>query len=321
MTSGPSAKDRSIYVLHGRDEHLKEENRNSIVAQITGDADPQLCLRTFDGDVELLTVLDELRTLPFLAPHRVVIVRGADEFVSKNREGLEKYLDNPSQSGTLVLEVKTWNKQTRLAKNLPAAGGEAIACTPPEGNELVSWIRKQAEAFGKRLRPDAAVALAGSVGGDLCALKTELEKLASFTGEEQTITANDVAAVVSAAAPPEAFAVIDAVILGDAGGAIKHLEAALTVRGAEFQVMGQLAWHVRRCIVARRIMDRGGTAFEAVKAAKVWKLKEEFGRMIRKKPMKKLLGHMRNLMEADLGMKSGLDPRDSLQRLLVILCG
>ena len=68
--------------------------------------------------VELTEVLDELRTLPFLAEKRVVVLKNADKFVSEHRAALEKYFDEPSPTGVLVLTVDTWMKSTKLAKKL-----------------------------------------------------------------------------------------------------------------------------------------------------------------------------------------------------------
>ncbi len=44
-------------------------------------------------------VLDELRTLPFLASRRVVLIKEAEPFVTTYAELLEKYLDHPSPTG------------------------------------------------------------------------------------------------------------------------------------------------------------------------------------------------------------------------------
>ena len=66
--------------------------------------------------VELSEVLDELRTLPFLAEKRVVVLKDADKFVSEHRAALENYFDEPSKTGVLILTVEKWMKTTKLAK-------------------------------------------------------------------------------------------------------------------------------------------------------------------------------------------------------------
>ena len=63
-----SADPKCVYVLYGSDAFLRDETRRALVQRIIGDADPQTAVTHFDAMAELAEVLDELRTLPFLAP-------------------------------------------------------------------------------------------------------------------------------------------------------------------------------------------------------------------------------------------------------------
>src|SRR5687768_15703483 len=84
-----------IYVIFGAEAFLKREAMTQIVAQVLGDADPALALSEYDGggSVDLAAVFDDLRTLPFLTPLRLVIVRDADTFITRCRQELEDYCD------------------------------------------------------------------------------------------------------------------------------------------------------------------------------------------------------------------------------------
>ncbi|NBB94511.1 MAG: DNA polymerase III subunit delta [Planctomycetes bacterium] len=309
----------AIYVLHGKDAFLREDARKAIIHRLVGDADPQTCLATFDGEAALAEVLDELRTLPFLASHRVVIVREADAFVSANRETLEDYFENPSSSGTLILEVGAWPKNTKLAKKLPAAG-KLIECDSPQGGKLVTWIRKAGQRHGKVVDNAAAALLAEWVGNDLATLENELAKLACYVGNRETVTADDVTAVVAATAGPEAFAVTNAVIAGDIAAALRATFAALQTRGAEFALLGQLAWHVRRSLQAVQAIRAGQNRQSAIRAAKVFYNQREFEGMLKRRGERKLQQDMRRVLRADLGMKGGLAARAAMQDLVVQLC-
>jgi DNA polymerase-3 subunit delta len=310
---------QAVYVLHGKDAFLREDARRKIVDRLVGDADPQTCLATFDDEASLAAVMDELRTLPFLASHRVVIVRDADAFVSANRDALEAYFENPASSGTLVLEVNAWPKNTRLAKKLPACG-ELIECDSPEGAQLVTWIAQAAKRHGKDVDQAAARLLAEWIGNDLATLDNELEKLACYVGDRASITAEDVSTIVAATAGPEAFAVTNAVIAGDVASALKAVFGAMQTRGAEFALLGQLAWHVRRSLQAVQAIRSGQDRRRALKAAKVFYNEREFEAMLRRRGERKLQQDMRRILRADLGLKSGLAPRAAMQDLVVQLC-
>ncbi|MBN1941872.1 MAG: DNA polymerase III subunit delta [Phycisphaerae bacterium] len=310
---------KPIYVLHGKDAHLRDEARRRIVSLAVGDADPQVCVSSFDADTELAAVLDELRTLPFLAPRRVVIVREAESFVTANREALEKYFDAPAASATLILEVGAWPGNTKLAKKLNPAG-ELVECTSPEGPKLLNWIRSAVQARGKTIAPDAAGLLAEWIGPSLTLLSGELDKVVTYIGERPAVTARDVAAVVTAVAGPEAFAVTNAITRGDAKSALRATTAALRTRGAEFALLGQIAWHVRRALQAAQGVAAGQSPAAAMKAARVFYGQREFQDMLRKRGLKKLQADARRLLKTDLGMKTGTNPLPAMQQLVIELC-
>ena len=96
-------------------------------------------------------VHDELQTLPFLGGHRLVVVDAADPFVTKHRAALEKYLAAPASTGVLVLDVKSWPANTRLAKLIDGNG--TLVCKAPPAARLPEWCARWCEAeHGKQLR-------------------------------------------------------------------------------------------------------------------------------------------------------------------------
>src|SRR5262245_16769188 len=92
------------YVLAGDERFLKQLDPERITTLVLGSKEDDLARSVYDGDdVTLSTVRDELDTLPFLSPRRLVVVQDADDFVSKYREALERYVAAPSRTGVLVL--------------------------------------------------------------------------------------------------------------------------------------------------------------------------------------------------------------------------
>ncbi len=315
----PKHRTSPIYVLHGKDAFLRDEARRRVVSQVLGPADPQGCLAVFDAAAELVSVLDELRTLPFLAPHRVVVVREAEAFVSAHREALEKYFDAPVATATLILEVGAWPGNTKLAKKLPAVG-ELIECSGPEGPQLIAWIHNAVQQAGKTIAPDAASLLAEWIGPDLATLTGEVEKVTTYVGDQPDVTVQDVSAVVAASVSPEAFAVTNAITVGDTRAALQATAAALRTRGAEFAMLGQIAWHLRRALRVIQDVAAGQNPATAMKSARVFYGQREFQAMLRRRGRRKLRQDVRRLLAADLGMKTGRGALPAMQQLVVELC-
>jgi len=312
--SMPSAEIKPIYVLVGSDAFLRDEYRRSVVRRIIGQADPQIAVTTFDATAELAQVLDELRTMPFLAPRRAVIVSDADTFVSKHREALENYLQSPSSASALILIVSSWSASTRLAK-LSAKIGEVFACSAPHARKLLAWVAKAAGKRGKKIAPDVAELLVEWCGADLAVLGSELEKLSLYVDERASITGDDVAAVVSATAGPAAFALTNAITVGDTPAALKALAGSLVRRGDEFKVLGLLAWHVRRALAAARQLAAGRQPSLSMPSQQ----RPAFLKMVKRRPLSELQNDFRRLLAADLAMKTGADGVAALQELVVRL--
>ena len=311
-------KVHPVYVLYGPDAFLRDTHRHEIVEQVVGDADRQLCVTSFEADAELADVLDELRTRPFLSPRRLVIVRNADEFVSAHRRALETFLGSPPASAVLLLIVAKWDARTRLAK-LVARIGDARDCSAPQRSRLGGFLAGAAARRGKTIAPDAAELMGEWVGCDLAALDSEMEKLSLYVGDRAGITLADVAAVVTASAGVGAFELTNAITDGKPAAALKALGGMLQTRGDEFRTLGMIAWHLRRAIRAKGLLDAGRSQQEALPKLP-YPVRNAFLAMLRRRPLAAFQRDFRRLIRADLAMKSGTTPPAALQELIVGLC-
>src|SRR5690606_30795737 len=132
-------------------------------------------------------VVDSLLTISMWSPRQMVLVEDADEFVTNYREGIERYLERPAKKSVLVLEVKSWPSNTRLAKKA-AAIGLPLDCAPLKGAELLGWLSEQCRAkHGKKIDRAAAQLLVELAGTELGLLDQELAKLAAFVGQAPDI--------------------------------------------------------------------------------------------------------------------------------------
>ncbi len=316
MNAEPS---KPVYVLQGKDVLTRDRAYLKIVDSLLGDADRQLCLTQYDPSVEIATVLDELRTLPFLAPHRVVVVREAEAFISSNKDLLDHYLDKPANSGSLILIVNSLDGRLSVSKKLKAVG-TIIDCKEPDKADLAKWITAEVKRLDKTIDQPAAHMLAEWIGTDLASLRNELEKLSIYVGDKNRISVDDISAIVAAGSSPEAFALSNAITAGDIKTALEVTAGALATRGAEFMMLGQVAWHIRRALQVQQEIEAGASANQAMKSARVFYGQREFEAMLKRRSRKKLQSDMRRLIAADLAMKSGVPPKAAMQQLVVELC-
>ena len=318
------SKRQPVYVLAGEEDFLRRRCRDAIVALVLGDADPSFAVSSYDGEkLDFSAVRNDLETLPFLAPARVVIVEQADAFVTEHRPALEKYVAAPSKIGVLVLEVKSFPETTKLAKALPDAA--KIACKAPKEEHLPGWCAGWARAgHGKQLPAEAAELLVELVGPSMGLIDQELAKLAVAVGEKPRIDAEEVDAYVGRSRSVDVFKILDAV--GDEQPArALHLLARLFEEGEDpLAILGPLTYQLRKLAAANRALDRGLTAGQAMDAAGVptWpKIRAGFERQLRHIGRRRLAKIPGWLVEINLGLKGGspLPPRLQLERLIVRL--
>lgn len=313
---------KGICVIAGKDEFLVANQCETLVDELLTAEQRGLCLYQPKADeVALADVLDELRTLPFLADRRVVLIKDAGKFISANRETLEKYFDNPSPTGVLILAVQTWPGNTRLAKKLPKVG-QLIKVTDITRRSLPRYVADYARReHSKDFGPGAAqllVELAGDEPGRLC---SEADKLAMYVGEKKNITVKDVEALIGHNRMFNAFAVIDAVTDGNIGAAVERLRNMFASdKQAEYRVVGAFAYHFRRMFKARALLDEGAGRNQMARQLGLWGNVDGFFAQLSRVSLEGIGGVLAQLARIDYLVKTGqTDVKIALEQLVLSL--
>jgi len=317
-----------IVVLHGANRYLRQMALDAVRANVFGqtdDSDTEFSTTRFAGkEADLKSVLDELRTVSMWGDKRLVTVDDADEFVTKNRAGLERYFEHPGKAAVLVLLLKTWRKNTRLAKRVGKIGLD-LECKDLSGGELGRWLIESCREHQEcQLRPDAARLLIELAGTELGLLERELEKLAAYVSPREQIECDDVRLLVGGWKAETTFAMTGAIRDGDLGAALAHLDKLLAAGEAPQRILGGLNFVFRRLAKATESAQSGTPLRSALGQAGVFPREIEsssrYLRRIGRARAEKLFGL---LLTADGQMKGGARISEQLQleSLLVQLSG
>ncbi len=303
-----SAKSiESVYVIAGRESGSVNAQCDKVLDMLL--APEQRATGLFNADpsgVSIRDVLDELRTLPFLTERRVVLVRNADTFVSDNRELLERYFDNPSDTGILVLTVSSWSARTKLAKKLGKVG-RLISIEQLKAWQLPSRLKQYAlDAHDKRLGEDAARFLVEITGDNPGQLYNEIDKLALFAESEKAITVKHIEALTGNNRMFDVFAVIDSILDGNVAKAVERLRKMFAEdRSTEFTVVGAFAFHFRRLFNAKSMLDKGARPADVISKLRIWGNKEGFFNQLRKMSLRQIGDNIQRLALTDYQIKTG----------------
>lgn len=308
-----------IYVIAGKEESLLNSECDKLLDELL---EPQQRVTgLFNADpaaVSAAEILDELRTLPFLTEKRVVLIKGADKFISENRQLLENYFDSPCPTGILILTVSSWPGNTRLAGKLSKVG-KLISVMQPSPRQLPSRLIQYAgDAHGKRLAAEAAELLIELTGDNLPRLYSEIDKLALFADTEKAITAGHIESLVGHNRIFGAFTVIDSCLAGDVVQAVERLRSMFAEdRTAQYTVVGAFAFHFRRMFNAKALLEKGIGPSEVAGRLRIWGNKDAFFSRLRKVSLKQLGGNLQQLAAIDFAIKTGrTKPQVAIERLV-----
>jgi DNA polymerase-3 subunit delta len=315
-------KLQPVYVLYGDEDFLKREVVTALRKVVFETSENEFGLSTHAGEsADFAAVRDELETLPFLSPRRMVVVENADPFVTRYRSALEKYFGHPSATGILVLIVKSWPSNTKLAKMIDSAG--AISCKAPPVYKLPEWCVEWAKSrHGKELPLSAARLLVDLVGVEMGVLDQELAKLAIYVGSKPKITAADVDQLVGSSREQNTFKIFDAIGAGRPGEALTILDRLFEQGEEPLAILGAFNWQLRRLAKVVGLRRQGVPLSDALDRAGV----QEFAQRGVEQQLRHL-GPQRAerlydwLLEVDFGLKgaSQLPPRTLLERLVARL--
>jgi len=313
-----------IYVIAGQPGPLVDNEVEKLVEHFL--KPEQRACGLFKPDLrEILPadVFDELRTLPFLGEKRVVLLKGADDFISENRQLLEDYFDEPSNSGVLIMTVESWPSNTKLAKKLSGCG-ELISIDEPKSWQLPERLSKYAsEAYQKKLTRDAAAVLVELIGEQMGRLYSEIDKLALFVGDKQEISIEDIEALTGKGRLIDAFEVIDLSLAGKTAEAIvKFRDMLERDKSAEYKVVGAFAWYVRKMFEAKALLVKGVNAGEICSRLKIWKNKEAFFAQLKKVTLEQIGSLIEQLAQTDYAMKTGkTKAKVAMEQIILQLSG
>jgi DNA polymerase-3 subunit delta len=246
-----------VCVICGDEAFLKSEALTAIRRQVLSAEDSDFAAHSFSGrDVQLRDVLDGLAMVPlFGGGRRLVVVEDADGFVSQYRGELEDYVAKPARDAVLILEVKTWPSNTRLAKAV-AEVGLAIECSTPKERQLKTWLMQRAKSV-HQVRLDAAAVdvLCALVPPEVGLLVQEVAKLALVVGDDRVINVPLVRDNVGGWRARTTWEMIDAAADGRAADAIAQLDRLIVAGEKPHGILPQMASSLRRFAAAAQLIE------------------------------------------------------------------
>lgn len=319
--------DAPVYLLHGDESFLTRQATEWLRQKVlTGVAD-DFNLDRFDArdgfDPE--RIAQAARTLPMMAPRRLVWVRNAEAAFGTAADALKPlltYIESPDPSACLVFQAnEKVNKTSTLYKRLAKFACVLEAETPRE-RELPEWLVGRAEERGRRLHADAAGALVEAVGSDLAALDAALDRLYLYVEGDAIIELRHVEETVPHTRSRTVWELLDALADRNLGKALERAHQLIGQGEHPLKLQSLVVRQFRQLLVGRSARAAGATPKDAALAAGVPPFRANvFARQLGNYQGGELLTALDRLAELDRALKGSKVPPELLfEAALLDLC-
>ncbi len=284
-----------VYVFAGHEAFLREKG-----VALLKEADGELAantLRLASTEADWNRLSEELYTRPLLGKKKLVVLSDDGNFVHNHAAAVREYLKSPSSAAVLAALVP--------AERLPDLGAACVVeCRSLKPADLKRWLGSEAQRLGKGLDRAATELLVARGGENLSTLMGHIEKLALHSGARDSITAEDVRALVGNREEREIYELALAAASKDAPKAFRILRALLDAGKAAPMLLWKLGWQYRKLAEAKKLLASGLRRFEVTSRLQITYYPEEFLRLVDAHTIEELVAKHEEILKADVAVKT-----------------
>ena len=306
-----------VILIYGPDAGLVKERAALIGKTVVADLnDPfNVAVLTSDQIIEdPARLADEASALSMMGGDRLIRVEdAADKIVTF----VKTYLENPSQYSLVLLIAGELGKNSKLRMLCEGSkNAAALPCYVDDVRDLGRIIRQTLHDGGHTIESEAVQWLAANISGDRAKVRSELEKLSIYKGEEKTpITVADAMAACGAAGA-QSFDDLVFNVGGRNTEAALRAYAVLSAEGIPFvAVLRSLQNHFRRLHRVKSEVAGGeetGKAMKDLKPPVFYKVEDAFRAQLNGWSLASLDKILGRLMELEAQCKKTAMPSDTL---------
>jgi DNA polymerase-3 subunit delta len=223
---------KPVYVFEGEEEYIKAQAVKTLCKRLLPEGLEQMNLTELHNPAadELIAASE---TLPAMADKRVVLVRDYTPLASgksadeDDADRIIEYLGAPSPSTCLVFLVKGKADKRKKLYTYCKREHTVVDFSPMTEPQAIDWIIRSMKALGKRMPYAVAERFLFSVGSDAALLKQEMDKLADFSCDRDTVSEEDIRAITVQSVESTVFQMVDAQVAGNYGEAFALMHRVL----------------------------------------------------------------------------------------------
>lgn len=320
-----SGKIDPVYLLTGVEHHIFDATIERLKKALPDIEDASI-IRFDLEETPVEAVIEEADTLPFLQDHKLIIASGAVFLsgqdakrgeVTHNIAALEQWLENPSPTATVVFiapyeKLDGRKKITKKMRELTTV----IEANRLEGKDLLTWIQQEAGRYGVKIQSNTAGVLMNTVGDNLLALSTEIQKMATYLGEHEEITAELIEELVPRTPEMDVFRLTDAYLASDIQKSVSIYHDLLRAGEEPIMLTSLIAGQIRLMIHVHSLRKKGYQQQQIAKTLRVHPYRVKLMMENRRIPREdRLLEILKQLAKIDYQLKTTSGKRERILEL------
>lgn len=243
-----------VYLLCGDEPFLKNSYKKRLKEAAVGD--DGMNFARFEGKaLEMEALIRLADTMPFFAPRRLILIEDSGYFKGAP-EALVKYLPQMPDTTCLVFVESVVDKRGKLYKKVKELGYIA-ELGRQDGAQLAKWAGGILGKEGKKITRQTMEYFLAMVGDDMENIRTELEKLVSYTWGREVVTDQDVEAVCTVRISNRIFEMVAAIANRQGKKAMELYEGLLALKEPPMRILFLIARQFNQILQVKELAGQG----------------------------------------------------------------
>lgn len=264
-----------IYLLLGPEKGQKQDRINQIRNELNNQYGEEIEFTkyyAFDDNIDQMYV--ELNNSSLFSSHSLIILHNIEALKSQEANNIIKYINNPSDSSTLILDSDEFSLKSPLTKVSSLLKPQTTIFWGLQENQLFNWVQSFFNQRRLQINGDAIQYILDQVDNDTFELKIICNQLAFYfevNNKNNIISENEIESFVHHSKNETAFSLFSTIAHGDLK---KSLEIANVIlerdNTASFTLIPGLLWSFRRLTSVSYQMSLGNSQRDSFAKAKIF---------------------------------------------------
>lgn len=264
-----------IYLLLGPEKGQKQDRISQIRSQLNNQFGEEIEYSkyyAFDDNIDQMYI--ELNNSSLFSSHSLIVLHNIDSLKSQEAKDLIRYIENPSDSSTLILDSDEFSLKSPLTKVATLLKPQTTIFWGLQENQLFSWVKSFFNQKNLQIDQDAIQYILDQVDNDTFELKIICNQLAFYfevNNKKSSIGENEIESFVHHSKNETAFSLFSTIAQGDLRRSLEIANVILERDNtASFTLIPGLLWSFRRLTSIAYQMDSGISQREAFAKAKIF---------------------------------------------------